>query len=182
MPPVRGGATIEVSHTQGGCHACCRGTSSSARSRHRHVSRCGGSWLCRAPRDRGRRPGSARARSDSGQGRGVRTVPHRHPRRARRLAGQAGSALHPGARGRRHRRGARRGSRGGRARRSCGNAVARLRLRHVRLLRLRLGDALPRAEEHGLLDRRRLRRVRDSVRPLRREGAPRASIHSTPPR
>jgi propanol-preferring alcohol dehydrogenase len=29
----------------------------------------------------------------------------------------------------------------------------RLRLRHLRLLRLALGDALPRAEEHGLLDR-----------------------------
>ena len=54
---------------------------------------------------------------------------------------------------------------GGRARRPCGNAVARLRLRHVRLLRVRLGDALPRAEEHGLLDRRRLRRVRDSATP-----------------
>ena len=39
------------------------------------------------------------------------------------------------------------------------------------LLRVRLGDALPRAEEHRLRDRRRLRRVREGVRPLRREGA-----------
>ena len=59
----------------------------------------------------------------------------------------------------------------GRGRRSRRNALARLRLRHLRLLRLGLGDALPRAEEHGLLDRRRLRRVRDRVRPLRRQGA-----------
>ena len=34
-----------------------------------------------------------------------------------------------------------------------------------------LGDALPRAEEHGLLVRRRLRRVRHRLRPLRRQGA-----------
>ena len=60
--------------------------------------------------------------------------------------------------------------RGG-ARRPRRDAVARLRVRHLRLLRLRLGDALPRAEEHGLLDRRRLRRVRRRLRPLRRPGA-----------
>ena len=53
-------------------------------------------------------------------------------------------------------------------------AVARLRVRDVRLLRVRLGDALPRAEEHGLLDRRRLRRVRDRVRAVRRQGSRRS--------
>jgi Alcohol dehydrogenase GroES-like domain len=43
--------------------------------------------------------------------------------------------------------------------------------RHLRPLRVRLGDALPAAEEHGLLDRRRLRRVCGRIRPLRRKGA-----------
>ena len=42
-----------------------------------------------------------------------------------------------------------------------------------------LGDALPRAEEHGLLDRRRVRRVRRGLRSLRRQGSRRASIPST---
>ena len=64
----------------------------------------------------------------------------------------------------------------GRARRPRRDAVARLRLRHVRLLRLRLGDALPRAEEHGLLDRRRLRRVRHRVRAATSSRCRRASI------
>ena len=59
----------------------------------------------------------------------------------------------------------------GRAGRSRRDALARVRLRDVRLLRLRLGDPLPRAAEHGLLDRRRLRRVRQGERPVRREGA-----------
>ena len=71
--------------------------------------------------------------------------------------------------------------RGG-ARRPRRDAVARLRVRHVRLLRLGLGDALPRAEEHGLLDRRRVRRVRRRLRPLRRAGAGRHRPVSTRPR
>ena len=45
-------------------------------------------------------PGPAR----SGQDRGQRPLPHRHPRRPRRLAGQAHAAVHPRPRGRRHRR------------------------------------------------------------------------------
>ena len=57
----------------------------------------------------------------------------------------------PGPRGRRHRRRARARRDGGGARRSRRDAVARLRLRALRSLRVRLGDALPRAEEHGLL-------------------------------
>ena len=120
---------------------------------------------------RGGSAASARARADPGAGRGDGAVPHRHPCRARRLAGEADAALRPRPRGRRHRRGARHRRDGGRDRRPRRDAVARLRLRDVRLLRLRLGDALPRAEEHGLLDRRRLRRVRDRVRALRRQGA-----------
>ena len=71
----------------------------------------------------------------------------------------------------RDRRGARLRRRRGRPRRPGRAALARLRVRDVRLLRVRLGDALPRAEEHGLLDRRRLRRVRDCVRAVRRQGA-----------
>ena len=99
-----------------------------------------------------------------GRGRGHRSLPHRHPRSPRRLARQAVAAVRPGPRGRRDRRGARPRRDRGRARRPRRDAVARLRVRHVRLLRLRLGDALPRAEEHGLLDRRRLRRVRRRLR------------------
>ena len=89
------------------------------------------------------------------QGRGDGPLPHRHPRRARRLAGQAVAAVRARARGRRHRRRARPGRDRGRGRRPRRDAVARLRLRCLRPLRLGLGDALPRAEEHGLLDRRR---------------------------
>ena len=73
-------------------------------------------------------------------------------------------------RGRRHRRGRRRGV----TEVAVGDRVAMPWLGYacgLRVLRLRLGDALPRAEEHGLLDRRRLRRVRQGVRPLRRQGA-----------
>ena len=114
----------------------------------------------------GRRPGR-----DRREGRDLRAVPHRHPRRARRLARQADAAVRPGARGHRDRRVGRRGRDRGRDRRPRGDAVARLRVRHLRVLRVGLGDALPRAEEHRLRDRRRLRRVREGVRPLRREGA-----------
>ena len=50
-----------------------------------------------------------RARTGAREGRGVRPVPHRHPRRPRRLAGQALPAVHPRPRGRRHRHRARLG-------------------------------------------------------------------------
>ena len=46
-------------------------------------------------------PGPGRSWSGSRQ----RALPHRHPRRPRRLAGQADPAVRPGPRGRRHRRG-----------------------------------------------------------------------------
>jgi hypothetical protein len=98
-------------------------------------------------------------------------VPHRHPRSARRLAREAVAAVRAWSRGRRHRRRAGTRRDGGRGRRPRRDALAGLCLRRVRPLRLGLGDALPRAEEHGLLDRRRLRRVRHRLRPLRRRGA-----------
>ncbi len=127
-------------------------------------------------------PPRPRAGTDPGRGRGDRSLPHRHPRRPRRLARQAVAAVRAGARGHRDRPRARaRRDRGG-ARRPRRDAVARLCMRHVRLLRLGLGDALPRAEEHGLLDRRRLRRVRRRLRPLRRQGSRTASTRSTRPR
>jgi hypothetical protein len=50
------------------------------------------------------------------------------------------------------------------------DALARLRLRRVRLLRLRPRDIAPRAAEHGLRNRRDLRRVRDRLRPRRCPG------------
>ena len=49
--------------------------------------------------------------------------------------------------------------------------LAGLRLRVLPLLPVRLGDALPGAAEHRLLDRRRLRRIRRRGRPLRGTGA-----------
>ena len=67
-------------------------------------------------------------------------------------------------------------------RRPSRDALAGLRVRRLRLLRLGPGDVVPRAEEHGLLDRRHVRRVRRRLRPLRRQGARRASIRSTPRR
>ena len=89
------------------------------------------------------------------------------------IPGHEGVGIVARARARRHR---------GRARRPRRDAVARLRVRHVRLLRLGLGDALPRAEEHGLLDRRRLRRVRGRLRAATSSRCPTASIRSTPRR
>ena len=58
--------------------------------------------------------------------------------------------------------------------RSRRRAVARLRLRDVRALRQRLGDALPRPAEHRVLAGRRLRRVRVRSRGVR---SPRAGRH-----
>ncbi len=52
-----------------------------------------------------------RSRPGPGPHRGERAVPHRHPRRARRLAGQAEPAVRAGPRGRRHHRDRRRRSR-----------------------------------------------------------------------
>ena len=59
----------------------------------------------------------------------------------------------------------------GRPRRSRRDPVARLRVRDLRLLRERMGDPLPRAEEHGLLARRVVRRLREGLRPVRGQGA-----------
>ncbi len=115
--------------------------------------------------------------ADRGAGRDRRSrrsfgpLPHRHPRRARRLAGQADAAVHAGTRGCRDRRGARSWGDRGRPRRPCRDSVARVRLRNLRLLRERLGDPLPRAEEHGLLPRRLVRGLCKGVRPVRRQGA-----------
>ena len=142
--------------------------------------RSGGTGLPRRRGPRVQRPAdasrsvpalAAHGRPGPREGRGHGPLPHRHPRRARRLAGQAVAAVRARPRGRRHRRRARPRRHRGRARRPRRDAVARLRLRHVRPLRVRLGDAVPRAEEHGLLDRRHVRRVRDRLRPLRRQGA-----------
>ena len=109
------------------------------RRSHRHLPRRGSPRLRRAAH---RRAGS-RARPRAGQVRvrveACRALPHRHPRRARRLARQALAAVRPRPRGRRHRRRARPGRDRGRGRRPRRDAVARLRLRHLRLLRLAAG-------------------------------------------
>ena len=87
-------------------------------------------------------------------------VPHRHPRRARRLAGQADRrrscpATRVSASSWRSAPGVTAAGRGpGRA------GLAGLGLRLVSLLRVGLGDAVRAAAEHRLLDRRRLCRVR----------------------
>ena len=57
-----------------------------------------------------------------------------------------------------------------RRRRARRDAVARPRVRSLRLLHQRLGDAVRVAAEHRLLDRRQLRRVRRRRRRLRRHG------------
>ena len=57
------------------------------------------------------------------------------------------------------------------ARRSGGCPVARLRMRDLRALRVGLGDAVHAAAEHRLLGGRRLRRVRQGIGAVRREGA-----------
>ena len=81
----------------------------------------------------------ARARAGARPHRGLRPLPHRHPRRARRVAGQAVAAVHPRPRGRRHRRARRAGQpRTASSRGDAGRAaVARLRLRRLPLLQLR---------------------------------------------
>ena len=81
-------------------------------------------------------------RPDPRPGRGVGPVSHRHPRRPWRLAGQALAAVHSRSRGRGDRRRARPRRHRGRARRPRRDAVARLRVRNLRLLRVGLGDAV----------------------------------------
>ena len=132
------------------------------------------SRTCRAAR-------SSRARSSCGSRRRASATPTSTPptatgRSSRSppfVPGHEGVGIVEERRRRRHR---------GRRRRPRRDAVARLRLRGLRLLRLRLGDALPRAEEHGLLDRRRLRRVRRRRTRATSSRCPRASIRSTPRR
>ena len=105
---------------------------------------------------------------DRGEDRGVGPLPHRHPRRARRLAGQAEAAVHPGPRGRRHRGASRRGRHGGRGRRPRRHALAGYACGTCDYC-VSGWETLVRAAEHGLLDRRRLRRVRQGVCTLRRQ-------------
>ena len=98
-----------------------RGAPDESSSRHR---------LHPAPGDPGPADPRARARTGPGPHRGLRPVPHRHPRRPRRLAGQAHPAVHPRPRGRRHRREGRarghrpRGRRPGRHRRGSATRAA----------------------------------------------------------
>ena len=101
----------------------------------------------------------------------ARAVPHRHPRRARRLAGQADPAVHPRTRRRRHRRAARPGRHRGHRRRPRGDAVAGLRMRHMRVLRLRLGDALRVSRTTPATGSTGVRRVRAAYAPARRQRA-----------
>ena len=69
-------------------------------------------------------------------------VPHRHPRGPRRLAGQADPAVHPWSRGCGDRRAGRAGRQHAEGRRPGRHAVARRRMRSLRLLRRRVGDAV----------------------------------------
>ena len=89
-------------------------------------------------------PGARSHRGDPGLCR------HRHPRRARRLAGQARPAVHPRPRGCRDRRDDRQRRDRGRARRPRRHPVARSCVRGVRLLRQGLGDAVREPAEHRL--------------------------------
>ena len=124
--------------------------SPSDRKDHHHESRRS-HRLHRAPGAAG--PASARAWPGPGAGahRVHRSVPHRHPRCARRLAGDADAAVRPRARG--DRSGGDAGCRGGRP---CGGGpggdrVARLRLWRVPVLHRGLGDAVREPAELGLL-------------------------------
>ena len=181
MPAAPGGASIGADkRNERGDHGIDREGSHRDRAGDRDDEGSCRARLRRAADDRGDADPDPGARRDRGPHRGIRALPHRHPRRPRRVAGQAVAAVHPRPRGRRHRRSHRARRHRGRSRRPRRAAVARLRMRHLRVLRHGLGDALPRAAEHGLLDGRRLRRVREGLRPLRRPGAGRRSTRSTP--
>ena len=113
-------------------------------------------YVRRAAR-RGRRAAqSALGRTGPCRGGGFRPLPHRHPRRPRRLAGQADPALRPRSRGRRHRRAVGPGSR-----RSRWATVSRCRGSATRAGTAATASPAGRrsavTEEHRLLDRRRLR-------------------------
>ena len=97
----------------------------------------------------------------------------------RRLAGHAHSAVHPGHEGVGIVYSVGEGVTSLASAEGRG-AVARLRMRHLRALPDRLGDAVPHAAEHRLLDGRQLR----GVLPRRAAFAARcrtASTRSTPP-
>ena len=121
--------------------------------------------------DRGRPDADTRCRRGARPGRDVGALPHRHPRRQRRLARATGTAVHPRPRGRRHRRACRRRRHPrprGRPRR---RAVARLGMRRLRGMRVGVGDALPERQVHRLHRQRRLCRLRRGRCGLRRSGA-----------
>ena len=151
------------------------------RTEHHHESRRR-HRLHRAPGD----AGPARARAGPGPGAGPhrvhRAVPHRHPRRPRRLAGDADAAVRPRARGDRSGGGAgRRGDRPG-GRGPGGDRVARLRLWRVPVLHRGLGDAVREPAELGLLGQRHVRRVHGRRCRVRDAGARRRLVARTRPR
>ena len=105
-------------------------------------------------------PGAgARTRRGTGEAHRQWRLPHRPPRRSRRLARQAHPTVHSRPRRRRRGRDAGRGRH-----RPCGRPARRQRLallglRRVRVLHHRLGDALRASAERGVQRRRLLRRV-----------------------
>ena len=101
-------------------------------------------------------------------------MPHRHPRRPRRLARQAHAALRPRPRGHRHHREAGRERHEPDRRRARLHRLARLSVRRVPLLHRRSRDPVRAAAKQRLLDRRSVRRIRRRQRDLRR---PRARRH-----
>ena len=120
-------------------------------------------------RRRGRPRPRARSRAGARAHRDLRALPHRHPCRARGVAGQAGAAVHPRPRGRRSHRTRRLGQRPrAHHRHARGAAVARICVRRLRVLQLRARDALRAAARHGLLHQWRVRGVRRRLRAPRR--------------
>ena len=105
------------------------------------------------PRPRSRRPACATPTSTPP------TATGRSSRRRRSSRATRASASSRAVGAGRHRRRGRRPRRG---------PVARLGLRRVRVLRVRLGDAVPEPAQHRLLGGRRLRRVRRRRRRVRR--------------
>ena len=98
-------------------------------------------------------------------------MPHRHPRGLRGLARHAHSPVRARPRRCRHRLLGRRRRDQHPDRPAGRGALARLRLRHLRALPDRLGNAVPEAAEHRLLGGRRLRRVLHRRGGLRGAGA-----------
>ena len=97
-------------------------------------------------------------------------MPHRHPRRPRRLAGQADAAVHPWARGRRHVERVGAGVTSASGRRPRGDAWLGYACGHCRYCVSGLGDAVREPAQLGLLGERCVRRVRRRRRRTRDAG------------